>query len=519
MNRTMFLLTLFVCVFFLIIPTSSSVAQAADEYWSDFVSRNVKDADVVSFELSVRYKSKYADTTVRGLFVRCDRGNTYLSSGDRYQFRMNADTAWLADYQSGNFSFAPKQYEWTGLNWYDQIVNRYLKELNIYAPFYITLGDDNLPGAAESISDTVIAGKTFRIIRMNKLTGMRYNEATEDFDIPVVKTIKIYCNDRRGLVERIDVIDTSAVSAFYYFDNITIGSANHSDSHILNGRNHDMQVLDTFNLTKAIPFSEMGRLSDDTTMTDGFLSTPLVSAYGDTVRLKDDNGWKLLEFWIFGCKPCALFLSSLQAEMQTLGYRTLEKEGISIYCINNTCGVTPKFKEYAERFDAGDIVFSAKNRDVLQITAFPTYYLFSPENELVFRGADTNIIDKIVGLKKEYEKKHPVPKKMTHSPAIRFQEKEHDYGTLKTGADGTCRFVFTNTGNAQLVIDHVSTSCGCTVAEFPKQPVAPGKTGVIKVAYDTTTPGSFRKTVVVVSNASNAHKTVLHIRGNVLAQP
>lgn len=64
-------------------------------------------------------------------------------------------------------------------------------------------------------------------------------------------------------------------------------------------------------------------------------------------------------------------------------------------------------------------------------------------------------------------------------------------------------FTFTNVGNAPLVIHQVIASCGCTVPEYSKEPVLPGKKGKIKVTYDGSDKpiGYFKKSIIVRTNA------------------
>lgn len=99
---------------------------------------------------------------------------------------------------------------------------------------------------------------------------------------------------------------------------------------------------------------------------------------------------------------------------------------------------------------------------------------------------------------------------------IEFKTEIIDYGQIEKGSDGVRVFEFTNIGNADLIIQDVKSSCGCTVPEKPKDPVAPGKTGVIKVKYDTQRVGKIRKTITVYSNATEAIKA-LKIKGEVMA--
>jgi hypothetical protein len=102
-------------------------------------------------------------------------------------------------------------------------------------------------------------------------------------------------------------------------------------------------------------------------------------------------------------------------------------------------------------------------------------------------------------------------------PVITFEKLDHDYGTLQQGADGNCVFKFKNTGNEPLIISDVRKSCGCTTPTWNKEPILPGKSGTIKVGYDTNRIGAFSKTVTVISNATNP-SVELKFSGNVLAK-
>ena len=138
-------------------------------------------------------------------------------------------------------------------------------------------------------------------------------------------------------------------------------------------------------------------------MTNEILSFPLSGADGDTVYLRDEAGWILIEFWTYGCKPCAKFLQTIQDEKNSLGYRRLENEGINIYCINTYGGVTEHMIQYAKTFDAEDIVYSSRQMIALDYTFTPTYYLFAPNRDLVYRGYDKDIINTLLKAKRNYK--------------------------------------------------------------------------------------------------------------------
>jgi hypothetical protein len=60
-------------------------------------------------------------------------------------------------------------------------------------------------------------------------------------------------------------------------------------------------------------------------------------------------------------------------------------------------------------------------------------------------------------------------------PVMQFEKEEHDFGTIEQGTPQETVFKFTNTGNAPLIITNATSSCGCTVPNPPKDPIAPGE--------------------------------------------
>ena len=87
-----------------------------------------------------------------------------------------------------------------------------------------------------------------------------------------------------------------------------------------------------------------------------------------------------------------------------------------------------------------------------------------------------------------------------NAPVITFEKTTHDYGTIAKGGDGTCEFKFKNTGVEPLILSNVTSSCGCTVPEWPREPILKGKSASIKVKYDSNRIGPINKTITVVSN-------------------
>ena len=107
-----------------------------------------------------------------------------------------------------------------------------------------------------------------------------------------------------------------------------------------------------------------------------------------------------------------------------------------------------------------------------------------------------------------------------NGPEITFKETNHDFGNIEFKGNGSYEFVFVNTGNEPLILTQPKSSCGCTVPEWPRQPILPGESNVIKVTYkNTDRPGSFNKYVTVFSNALINKEVKLHIKGTILAEP
>lgn len=103
-----------------------------------------------------------------------------------------------------------------------------------------------------------------------------------------------------------------------------------------------------------------------------------------------------------------------------------------------------------------------------------------------------------------------------NAPEITFKVSTHDFGTIKNGAPAVYEFEFTNTGKEPLIISNAQGSCGCTVPDWPKEPIQPGQSNRISVKYDSKRTGKIDKKVTITSNAKTGTKEIF-IKGEVLA--
>lgn len=97
---------------------------------------------------------------------------------------------------------------------------------------------------------------------------------------------------------------------------------------------------------------------------------------------------------------------------------------------------------------------------------------------------------------------------------IKFATTEHDFGNQAQGKPVTYEFEFTNTGKDPLILENVKASCGCTTPTWTKEPVMPGKKGVVSAQYNMAREGNFTKTITVTTK--DGETVTLFIKGNAI---
>ncbi|WP_419214167.1 DUF1573 domain-containing protein [Maribacter sp. X9] len=96
-------------------------------------------------------------------------------------------------------------------------------------------------------------------------------------------------------------------------------------------------------------------------------------------------------------------------------------------------------------------------------------------------------------------------------PVMSFEKSEHDFGTIEQGTPQETAFKFTNTGTAPLIITDAKSSCGCTVPNPPKDPIAPGETGELTVKFNGSGQNQVTKTITVTANTEKGSE-ILRIK-------
>lgn len=98
---------------------------------------------------------------------------------------------------------------------------------------------------------------------------------------------------------------------------------------------------------------------------------------------------------------------------------------------------------------------------------------------------------------------------------ISFESNNYDFGKVKEGDKVTHEFKFTNEGATPLIISNATATCGCTVPEYPKEPIKPGEAGVIKVVFDSSGKSGMQNKVVTLTTNANPSSTELYLTGEV----
>jgi hypothetical protein len=99
--------------------------------------------------------------------------------------------------------------------------------------------------------------------------------------------------------------------------------------------------------------------------------------------------------------------------------------------------------------------------------------------------------------------------------AFGWQATAFDFGKIQKDVPVTHEFAFTNEGGDALIISSVQASCGCTVAEYTKEPIPAGEKGFVRAIYNAAKTGVFTKTITIKAN-TNDEAVLLTIKGEVV---
>lgn len=90
----------------------------------------------------------------------------------------------------------------------------------------------------------------------------------------------------------------------------------------------------------------------------------------------------------------------------------------------------------------------------------------------------------------------------------KFNTETYDFGKIKQNVPATATFTVTNVGTTPLIIQQASPTCGCTISDYTKSPIAPGQTGTIKATYNAAALGAIHKNLTVKFAGVDEIKTI-----------
>ncbi len=101
------------------------------------------------------------------------------------------------------------------------------------------------------------------------------------------------------------------------------------------------------------------------------------------------------------------------------------------------------------------------------------------------------------------------------APTMKFETDQYDFGKIAQGEKVSYDFMFTNTGKTPLIIKDAVATCGCTVPEPPKDPIAPGAKSKINVVFNSTGKSGVQDKVVTITANTVPAQTQIHLIGEV----
>lgn len=254
------------------------------------------------------------------------------------------------------------------------------------------------------VNDTVILGrdctKFTSDTQIHVHDGRRYQHITFTYvnkDDYVVDSVVTY-----GKFEG----DTSYFETIKYI----VGNVSHDDrsqyyDSIFNADNPAYKKF-SFHDEDFLPYSMKGSARRDT-ITERLLNFPIVGLNGDTVTIAKENGWLLLDFWQFGCKPCFEQFIRFSSESDSIGSAIVEQNGIKLLSIHPYSDNFEAIAKIGQKYNVESHLYAAKGiKDFIKIDGYPTYYLFSPNKEIVFTNFYLGDYSELIEAKETWEKQH-----------------------------------------------------------------------------------------------------------------
>lgn len=327
-----------------------------------------------------------------------------ISLGNTILLQYGSDSVWYVNHSSGwlvaSDINSEKEFRYFGI----VLNNNITENLAEYSYFlFFNLDFTELYQPMTYIGNTNLDSIEYAVFQYIPKAGFSLNSATGQYDIPIQDTIRYYFDTQSWYLFRIDRVfsGSNTTVSYLFLDNIN-ESANDDCQRI----NPEDPVFAEYKLYQSCmgPYQEdyEDRLSE---VPDKTLDFPLIRANGDTVYMRSCNGWKLINYWCYGCAPCLRFFEQVNAAQQQNGQLSLEKENIQLFSVNFRSNNTDTFRKYVERFHIEDYGYAANGLPGLAVPFTPYFYLIAPDGKIVYSG-EAKPISEFIKAKNEYSKQH-----------------------------------------------------------------------------------------------------------------
>lgn len=315
--------------------------------------------------------------------VVADREGTWLLM-PRRALRATADTVRLADGRYGTWLRCPRSAQPSGINYYNMILDECFRGTNRCCPTLFTPFASGQP-ATVSVR-FVVDDDSVRCTIFTQLlapAGRSCHADTMHRD-----TLRVCYNHRMGVVTWIERIPEGAGAPREHFEltDWHRTSLPYTPAFIaerLDRGRAEAEGFRCYELPYECPLWLSRQPFHNRVLTGPVAQHPLVGVDGDTVRLADDQGWRLVVLWDYGCPGWEQLRQSMELPARAGSMATrLEAAGISLYAVNPFGGCTEDFRDYAGRTLLQHSLYAAQDFTLMDSRRLPAAYLYRPDGRL-----------------------------------------------------------------------------------------------------------------------------------------
>ena len=257
-----------------------------------------------------------------------------------------------------------------------------------------------------SVVDTTIDDITYRLFHVAKRDEYSFNAETKKYDIPHFYDVYYYFNLDKQSLDRVVLLPEDTASNLIWKEEFIINTVLGINADTLLDGIFDTISPKYMGFSRHIdgnaPFSFRSSKGVSDSLTLPTLHFPLVDLSGDTSNIMQQEGWVLLDFWIFGCPGCRQQHLKWRGEQETYGSTVIEREGITIISINPVSDNAELISREAAMYCPANVkIYHAKGMNTcLKMNTFPQYYLVSPDKQIVYSSGLMRSYDQILEAKR-----------------------------------------------------------------------------------------------------------------------